>query len=548
MGASVDIFEQQVIGRALQSAAEEMGINLLRNAFSSIVREAKDMSAAVFDAEGRLIAQADHIPILLSAMTTAVEACLAAVPQESLTPGTVLITNDPYRGCQHLNDIAVFLPVFVEGRRIAIVGCIAHHLDVGGAAPGILQHASEIFEEGKIIPPMALELEEGRLPELFTRILCANVRTPDELLGDLDAQMAALFAGRERLQHLAARYGAGRLTAVMDSLIESSRSVMSRVLEELEDFETSGSAQLDDDGIGGPPMVVRVTVRKRGGRLHLDFTGSDPQRPCMMNANPSSVLGAVWTLVRHVFGSGVTMWHNAGSMEPVEVTIPSGCHLNPTPPASVHGRVITAYRVYDALMDALAKVLPDRVTATGFNASICLALSRLHEGRFQIFVEVLSGGWGGRNGSDGPSALPFALSNCSNAPAEYVESQFRFLRIRRYGLQPHSAGPGRFRGGAGEVREYDVLADDVRLSVFSDRFSSGAPGVNGGAPGSPGFIEIERGRERLRLGSKTGVTLRRGDLLRIVGGGGGGYGPPQERAPAAAAADRAGGLVAAEAG
>lgn len=538
------VIDQQIIARALQSAAEEMGINLLRNAFSSVVREAKDMSTAVFDPDGALIAQADHIPMLISAMTTGIEACLAAHRDRTITPATVLVTNDPYRGCQHLNDIAIFLPVFVGAERIAWVGAIAHHLDIGGVAPGMLPSASEIWEEGVVIPPLCFELEDGRFPALFTDLLLANVRAPHDTMGDLNAQLAALFSGRHRVEAIARKYGVAYLRAVMAALLEASERTMSAVLENLSDFVAEGSSQLDDDGIGGGPMIVRAKVAKRGGRLAIDFAGTSEQRPCMMNANLSSTLGACWTVFRHIFGTGVPIWFNAGALRALSVEIPEDSFLNARPPRSVHARIITAYRVYDALLDALANVVPERVSATGFNSSICLALSHLEEGGFRIFVEVLSGGWGGRAGSDGPDALPFPLSNCSNAPAEYVEAQFPFLRIRRYGLWEGSAGAGEFRGGFGEVREYDILDDDVVFTVFTDRFKHGAPGILGGEAGRPGLIEVLRQGEVIPLPSKTSFVLRRGDRLRICGGGGGGYGASWRRAPALAMEDRAAGLTA----
>ncbi|MEJ0069048.1 MAG: hydantoinase B/oxoprolinase family protein [Pseudomonadota bacterium] len=538
-----DIIDQQIIARSLQSVAEEMGINLLRNAFSSVVREAKDMSTAVFDRDGALVAQADHIPMLISAMTTAIETCLTTHGDDIIGPDTVLITNDPYRGCQHLNDIAIFMPVFADGERIAWVGTIAHHLDVGGVAPGMLPSASEIWEEGIVIPPLCLALEDGRFPPLFTDLLLANVRAPEDTMGDLNAQLAALLSGRRRVEAIAAKYGVGMLCAVMAALLEASERTMAAVLGALPDFAIEGSSQLDDDGIGGGPMTVRVRAEKRGSRLAIDFTGSSPQRPCMMNANRSSTLGACWTVFRHVFGAGVPIWFNAGALRGLSVEIPEGCFLNARPPASVHARIITAYRVYDALMDAFAKVVPERASATGFNSSICLALSHLDQGQFRIFVEVLSGGWGARAGSDGPDALPFPLSNCSNAPAEYVEAQFPFLRIRRYGLYEGSAGAGRQRGGLGEIRDYDILADDVFLTVFSDRFKHGAPGLLGGEPGKPGAIEVHRAGQVLAFPSKTGIALERGDRLRILGGGGGGYGHPAERSPEAIRQDERDGLV-----
>lgn len=538
-----NVIEQQIIGRALHSVTEEMGINLLHNAFSSIVREAKDMSTALFDAEGQLIAQPDHIPILLSAMTTAISACLEQFDPDTMTSDTVLVTNDPYRGCHHLNDIAMFMPVFKDGERIAFVGSIAHHIDVGGAAPGILPHASEIFEEGKIIPPIRITLKDGRFPPLFEDLIASNVRVPGETIGDLNAQLVALLSGRARLHSLADKYGADNIRATMDGLISASAAVMTSILAGMADFDVEGSAFLDDDGIGGPPMTVRVRLIKVGGKLTVDFAGTEAQRACMMNANLSSTLGAVWTIIRQVLGAGLEMSHNAGSVRPITVHVPEGCFLNPKSPASVHGRIITAYRVYDAVMNALAIVIPDKVMATGFNSSICLAISRVKDGKFEIFVEVLSGGWGARNGIDGPNALPFPLSNCSNAPTEYIERQFPFLRIRSYGLVPDSAGSGRWRGGTGEIREYDVLEDNVLVTFFCDRFKYGAPGLLGGGEGRPGRIEVVRDGEIISLGSKMGFKLRAGDLLRVIGGGGGGYGAASERASDMIALDQTTGLV-----
>jgi N-methylhydantoinase B len=219
------------------------------------------------------------------------------------------------------------------------------------------------------------------------------------------------------------------------------------------------------------------------------------------------------------------------------VRIPPGSCLDPPPPSSVHARVLMAYRVYDAVMDALAKALPERVCATGFNSSVCLALSHSTQGRYDIFVEVLSGGWGARSDCDGPDALPFPLSNCANTPTEFVENRFPFLRIKTYGLVPGSAGAGRFRGGLGEVKEYEILADNVVFTVFTDRFTHSAAGLFGGGPGAPGHMEIERQGDVIHLPSKTGALLQRGDVLRIVGGGGGGYGDPAARARDALAED-----------
>jgi N-methylhydantoinase B len=312
---------------------------------------------------------------------------------------------------------------------------------------------------------------------------------------------------------------------------------MESILSDLPDFDVTGEAMMDDDGESGPEVVVRVRATKTGRQLLFDFAGTDAARPTMINANVSSALGAVWTATRHVFASGTGVAHNAGSIEPIVVRIPPGCCLDPPPPSSVHARVLMAYRVYDAVMDALSKALPDRVCATGFNSSVCLALSHSTQGRYDIFVEVLSGGWGARSDRDGLDALPFPLSNCANTPTEFVENRFPFLRIKTYGLVPGSAGIGRFRGGLGEVKEYEILADNVVFTVFTDRFIHPAAGLFGGGPGARGHMEIDRKGEIIRLASKTGVLLQCGDVLRIVGGGGGGYGDPAERAADAIAAD-----------
>jgi N-methylhydantoinase B len=537
-----------VIGRALEAIPQEMGINMLKAAYSSIVREAKDMSAALFDGQCQVIGQAEHIPTLLSALSTALVGARDAVGWDGLAADEAIITNDPYHGAQHLNDICLFTPVFHRDRLVGFSASVAHHLDIGGVAPGIIPNATEIYQEGLRFPPMRVRLEHGRLPALLREIIEANVRVPRDTVGDLSAQIVANFTGRQRFLELIERYGIALTEQAIVEILDRTERLTRATIARFPQGSCTGEAFLDDNGVDGRRLRVAVRVEVRGDELLLDFSDSDPQVGSMLNCDRSSATAAAWTAIRHVVLTRVSIPNNAGCYRPIRLIMPEGSCLNPRSPGSIHGRILSAYRVYDAVMLALSQIVPEQVIATGNNSSTNIALTKITDGKYRILSEVVAGGWGASAHADGPEALPFPLSNCSNPPAEYVEAEFDFLRVLAYRMVPDSGGAGWRRGGLGEERLYEILADDVEFTVFTDRHAYPPPGLFGGLPGLPGRIERIRGGQATVLPSRSRARLMRGDLLRVIGGGGGGYGDPAGRDPGLLAADlRSGRLSDAEA-
>jgi N-methylhydantoinase B len=535
-----------IISRALESIPEEMGVNLLKAAYSSIVREAKDMSAALFDRTGHVVAQAEHTPILLSAVASALEGVLEKHPLETWRPGDCAITNDPYHGGQHLNDVAVYTPIFFGSQLVAIAGCIAHHLDIGGITAGIVSGATEVFHDGFIFPRVKFPLQQGKLDPILQAMIRGNLRVPGETIGDLHAQVVADRTAEGRLVELIHKFGLPDVLQAMEERQNYSERMTRAQLEGFPDGEYHGEALVDDDGEGNGPFAVRVAVTIRGSDVLVDFGGSDGQARGMINCPFASTLAGAYTAIRHVVTTAVDIPPNAGCNRPVRVVAPSGCLVNPLPPASVHARYITAYRCYEAVMAALTAVVPDRVSAVGFNSTACQALSRSCGDEYLIFCETAAGGWGAGPRSDGADALPLPLSNCSNVPAEWLEHQFPYLRLLRYEMRADSCGHGRQRGGLGELREFEILEDDVAFAAMCDRFVYSAGGVFGGTEGGLGAYRVLRDGQVIELASKCTYTLRRGDIVQIVTGGGGGYGPPRERPRDLVERDLRGGYISAQ--
>jgi N-methylhydantoinase B len=533
-----------VLAAGLTSIPSEMAINLWRAAYSSIVREAKDLSTCLFDREGRAVTQAEQIPILVSALSTQLRGVLEVHPVDSWHPEDCAITNDPYHGGQHLNDIAVFTPIFEDGELIGMAGSIAHHLDLGGITAGIISGATEIFHDGLVLPRLRFRLHRGRLDPMLERILRANMRVPHETVGDLHAQIVANRTAEQRLRAMVRRHGRAEVLAAMEGLLDYAERLTRAQIEAFPDGSYRGEAIMEDDGEGEGPFPVRVTVEIAGSEMLVDFADSAAQARGMINAPFASTLAAVNTAIRHVVGTAGYVPANDGAARPLEVRAPLGSLLNPRPPASVHARYLTAYRVYEAVMDALSKAVPERTTAVGFNSTSCFALAHNGPQGYRILSDTAAGGWGAGPANDGADAVPLPLSNCANVPAEWLEHAFPYLRLKRYEMIPDSCGHGRQRGGLGELREFEVLADDVDFSGMCDRFIHPGKGLDGGSAGTVGAFRIRRGNEQEELPSKNNRRrLRKGDVVQVVTGGGGGYGPPAERPREQVARDLRAGII-----
>jgi N-methylhydantoinase B len=542
---ALSALDYAIISQGVQAAAREMGAKLIRSAYSTILREARDGSAALLDAQGRIVAQAELIPMQLGAMGTTLQACLALHPPETLGEDDFLINNDPYQGGQHLQDIYIFTPVFFDGRLIGFSGSVAHHLDLGGGSAGIKMGSTDVYQEGLRIPPSRYSYSRDWNGGPLERLVAANIRVPLQTIGDFNAQFAANFMGVGRLWELCRRQGADKVVAAMAWLQSYSEGRVRAAIQQVPDGRYVGEDFVDDDGLSEEPLRVRAAITVRGDVLAVDFAGTHPQVAQSINAPFSSTLSAALTAVKTVLTRDDIPF-NDGVTRPISVSAPLGCMLNPRHPGPVRARMCTAYRAYSATMRALAQAVPEKVIAPGFDTTTACCLAIHSEAGFSVYVEVFGGGYGASAEADGCSGVDGPLSNCSNTPAEALDSTFGFFRLVDYALVPESFGHGRFRGGAGFLRRYEILGDGATLAIYADRFRLAPQGLFGGTGAVPGHCRILRGGQAVAIPSKASVTLRKGDVVEFLLGGGGGYGEPRQRDPRRLHADLLDGLIAAE--
>lgn len=508
------------IYRALfTSVAEEMGIALRRTAFSPNIKERRDYSCAVFDAKGRVIAQGDHMPVHLGSMPMAVAAALDVI---DFAPGDVVAVNDPFAGGTHLPDVTLVTPV-VKGTRILFyVANRAHHADIGGATPGSMGLATDIYGEGIRIPPIRL-VRNGVVDGDTMRLLLANVRGNVERRGDFDAQIGSLKTGATRLLEIIERRGEREATEYAAQLIDYSARLMRHTIASIPDGVYEAEDALDDDGVDDRPVKIAVRITIRGERATIDFTGSAPQVAGAINAVEAITVSAVSYVFRCLVGGEVPA--SAGLMQPIEVFAPPGTVVNANPPASVAGgNVETSQRIVDVLFRALSQALPDRIPAASQGTMNNLTIGgidlRRGQGRGQEFsyYETVAGGMGARPALDGMSGVHTHMTNSLNTPAEALEYAYP-LRVREYRLRDNSGGAGKQRGGDGVVREIETLVP-ARMSLLADRRKRGPYGLHGGADGAPGLNQINN----QQIPAKGSHELKAGDRIRIETPGGGGWG------------------------
>ena len=540
---SLDPVLLEVVASALVSAAEEMNVTVLRTSRSTTVRELLDYSTAVFDAEGRNIAQAARMPVHLNSMEPCLDEIRARwLPLEAWREGDVVVTNDPYAGGQHLPDFIAFKPVFHEGARIGLTCVLIHHVDVGGgAAGGYTARAAEVFQEGLRVPPVRIVREGALQDELFATIL-RNVREPETFRGDFLSQLAALEVGAASLRALAARHGPDTLRAVGAALLDHAEGRMRAAIAALPDGTYRAEDFVDGDGLEPGRRRIAVALTVAGDALTMDFAGTDPQARGPINATLATTRSAAYYAA--IAACGFRGAANAGCHRPVTVRAPEGCLVNAAFPAPVSMRMLTGHRIATAVLRAFAAAAPDRIPASYYGVTYNHAVAALREdGRRQVYFDAEIGGWGGHPEADGPSGLSAGFHNQTNTPVEMVEAIFP-LRFSRYGFRPGSGGAGRFRGGLGLVREWAFHGAEGLLNAAFDGFESRPYGLAGGEPGAPGRLTVVRDGVETALAAKTqGHPLRPGDVVRIETPGGGGWGDPALRDPAARAADRADGFT-----
>ena len=527
---TVDPVDYAIISQALIATAQEMGAKLVRSAYSTVLREAQDGSAALLDPGGGTVAQAELIPMHLGTIGHVFQHCARQYPSETLGPHDFLVINDPYSGGQHLQDVFFFHPIFFEGTLLGFAASVAHHLDVSGGSPGINSTATDVYGEGIIIPPLKLDMRRDWNGGPFERLLHANVRVPHQTMGDFDAQMAANAIGTVRLQELARRYGTDLLLKVMGLLQDYSETRMRAAIRAIPDGTYRGEDRVDDDGVSDRPIAIVSTVTVAGDSISVDFAGTAEQVTRNLNAPFAATVSSALSCVKAVLTTPDVPF-NAGINRPVEVSAPYGSVLNPRHPAPVRARMEVSYRAFNATMKALARAVPEQAIATGYDTTTVACFSYLTPTGWSVYMDILGGGFGASSTTDGCHAVDGPLSNCSNTPVEAVDQDFTFIRVVEYALRPDSCGVGRQRGGLGFFRRYEILSEPAELSLYGDRYRFGAEGLFGGGEGAMGYCQIARDGETISIPSKGSVALRKGDVVTFALGGGGGYGDPADRDP-----------------
>jgi N-methylhydantoinase B len=525
----MDPIRLEVFKHLLSAAAEEMGVLLRKASFSPNIKERRDYSCALFDPQGRMVAQAAHIPVHLGSMPLSVAAAVRAFP--ALAPGDVVILNDPFQGGTHLPDITLVSPVFASPGEaqppapvlLGYAATRAHHADVGGMAAGSMTVATEIYQEGLIIPPLRL-VEAGRLNQAAWDLILANVRTPRERSGDLRAQLAANQRGGERLQELALRYGQAELTHYMEALLAYAERMTRRLLESLPDGSYSYTDYLDDDGADSQRIPIQVSVTIRGDQAEVNFSGSAGQQRGSINAVYAITLSCVHYVFRSLVGLDVP--NNAGCLAPLQVIAPEGSVVNAHPPAAVAaGNVETSQRIVDVLLGALAQAAPGLVPAAsqGTMNNLTIGGTQGLDGLPFTYYETTGGGMGARPGSPGPSAIHSHMTNTLNTPVEALEYAYP-LRILRYEVRRGSGGRGKWSGGDGIRRDIQALVE-ARASLLTERRQTRPYGLDGGEPAQSGENWLIRNGKETSLPGKGTVELQPGDILSLRTPGGGGFGP-----------------------
>ncbi len=536
--------DQAIIGQALLSGAREMGAALYRSAYSSIVRDAKDASTGILDATGAAVAQSDElIPLLVGSLSVTFRGCAERFPVETLVEGDFFISNHPYAGGQHLQDIFVFMPIFFAGQLIGFSAAVAHHIDIGGGAPGLNNSATDLYQEGIILPPSKYNLQRDWVDNGPLRnLIASNIRIPEQTIGDIDAQFAACQIGIARVQELCGKYGAPVVRGAMAEMIDYVERRFRAAIAALPDGVYTAEDRLDDDGVGTEPLPVRVAITIKGDKLSVDFAGTSGQVKKNLNAPFASVVSATLACLKGML-TGEDVPYNEGANRAIAISAPLGSLLNPRFPAPVRARLEATYRAYDSVLKAIAQAMPSRAIACGYDCTTAFCLSHLRDGRYKIFIELPDGGYGGSVEGDGCDAVSGPLSNCATVPVECVDADFEFFRIEGFGLSPDSGGAGQFRGGLGSYRRYHILAEDVRLAIYADRFTTAAEGARGGGPGRSGSCLVHRGGQVITVRSKDDMMLMKGDVVVLTTGGGGGFGNPADRDPAFHRRDLVEGLV-----
>lgn len=533
--ATVDPITREIIKNALASIADEMAVGLYRTAYSTIVRDVLDFSTSLCNAKGEQIAQGTTIPLHMGSVPYAMETLFAKYG-DSMDEGDVFILNDPFDGGMHIPDIFIVKPVFSDGQHIAFAVSTAHHLDLGGRVPGSSAcDNTEIFHDGLRIP--WLKLYRGGKPDesLFT-LLRANIRVPHMTMGDLRAQLSACHTGERGILQVVERYGVDTFEACSTELLDYTERIVRSEIALWKDGSSTFVDYMDSDGCGGPPVKIQCTITVKGDELTADFTGSAPQVPGAINSTLSYTASAVAMCVRAVMHAD--MPNTAGMFRPLHVIAPAGTVLNGEMPAASSMRGVTGFRTVDAILGALAGIVPERVLAAceGGNSLVIIGGQRANSREAYVYYELISGTWGARPDRDGNDGLCNPANVAANISIEEAESNYP-IRIHRYGLVRDTGGAGKYRGGMAVEREWELLEGESTLTIRSDRRDHPPYGLGGGLPGGSSISILKHHDSEEVLPVMVSTKIKKGEILYHRQPGGGGYGDPHDRDPEAVACD-----------
>ncbi len=528
MKPTFDPIKFEVIRNALIEATEEMTIALRRSAYSTNIKTRADFSCAFFDRELQPVAQSFTQPVHLGSLSQSVPRVIREYGPENLGPGDAILSNDPYLGGVHLNDITLISPVYYNDELFGYVANLAHHVDVGGGAPASIGAFREVFQEGVIISAVKM-VEGGEInPDVF-RLVLAQIRSKHETAGDFRAQVASNNTGVRRLTALLDRMGAETVSFYIDQLLAYTERRTRTEIAKLPQGVFTADGYVDNDGYTDEPvhLVGKLVINDDG--VLFDLNGSEPQRRAPVNSTYAQTFSACAYVLKSLIDPDIPV--NAGFYRLVQIDAPQGTVVNCTPPFPVVGGWETQIRLNDILLKALAPAIPDRIPA-GTKAMMCqmgFGGTSPRTGELYAYYETMAGGYGGRVASDGPDAVQCHGQNTENAPIEETEINYP-VHIARYELVDDSDGAGKYRGGLGLQRDY-CFDHEVSFTILADRDRWGPWGLFGGDAGEIARYTLNPDNEAIKLGSKVTVQLKPGDVMRVQSCGGGGYGPSVERDP-----------------
>lgn len=541
LGPNLDPVRFEVIRNALLAMTEEMGATLRRAAYSTNIKTRGDFSCAFFDGRCRAVAQAFAQPAHLGSLAHIVPAAIARYGRDRLEAGDMLLCNDPFTGGVHLNDITLITPVYHDGELFGFMANIAHHVDVGGSAPGSIGVSSEIYQEGLVIPPVRF-VRDGVIDEGVFEIIRANFRGVHEISGDFRAQTAANRLGVRRLGELVEKYGAGELATYMEGLLDYTERRVRAEFAGFPDGSYSAESWMDGDGVSDEELRFRMTVTVDGEHVAVDLSETEPQRKSPTNATYSQTYSAIVYVLKCLIDPDIPV--NDGLYRLVDIRTRPGTIVHARHPAAVAAGWEVAVNLCDLMFKALAPAMPERVAACGKGIICNLAFggSRPDDGQYFTYYETIAGGYGATLRTDGMHAVQAHFQNTENAPIEETEYHYP-VRILRYELIEDSEGPGEHRGGMGVRRDYTFPGHEPSFSILSDRAKFPPWGLFGGGDARAAKYILNPDGEARELPSKITLDIRAGEVISVQTPGGGGCGDPLRRPAALVAEDAAQGRI-----